>query len=321
MPLVEPSSYTRAPWYQPNQHFQTVLPSLFLRPKVLQTKTVLRMTTQDDDFIDIDFYENNSAQLVILTHGLEGNSERPYILSMAKMMLEAGHDVAAWNCRSCSGEMNRQFRMYDHGEIGDLGELLDFLTARKSYTSITLMGFSMGGNIVLKYTAQTPHPLVTKVLAFSAPLDMRSSVEVIEQPNNWLYKEHFIRNLLKKLLLKAQQFPERLDATVFKDLRKMDWRTRASYFFVTINGYVNLDDFFERGSALHYLHQICTPTLIVQAENDPMLTPLCLPREMLRSHPHIWLETPKVGGHVGFSNGWHRTDNWMDSRALAFIQQ
>ena len=131
MPLIKESTYKRAPRYQFNGHLQTVLP--------------------DGDFVDLDWVDNRSRNLVLLSHGLEGNSERHYMMGMANRFSEEGWDVLAWNCRSCSGEMNRKFRLYNHGEIGDIGEVIGHALQTKDYEKVLLVGFSMGGSILMKY--------------------------------------------------------------------------------------------------------------------------------------------------------------------------
>ena len=123
MPLVY-SAYPGPPAYQYNGHLQTIVPSLTRRVTGV-TYERERLILADGDFVDLDWVDNAQNRLVILTHGLEGDSNRQYIRGTARLFSQHNYDVLAWNCRSCSGEMNRAFRLYNHGEIGDISEVID----------------------------------------------------------------------------------------------------------------------------------------------------------------------------------------------------
>ena len=131
-----------------------------------------RITTPDDDFLDLDWYQNGNDSLVIICHGLEGNSRKPYMLGMAKTMISIPADVLTWNYRGCSGEMNKANRFYHSGATDDL-DLVVQHGFDKGYKAITLIGFSLGGNLVLKYMGEDAEHLDKRILAsiaFSVPL-------------------------------------------------------------------------------------------------------------------------------------------------------
>ena len=127
-----------------------------------------RLELKDGDFVDLDWFRNNTDKLIILTHGLEGSSERHYVKETAKLFYENGWEALAWNCRSCSGEMNRKLRMYNHGDIEDISEVISYANAKKNYKSIVLAGYSMGGNISMKYLG---------VKAGNAPKNIKASTQ------------------------------------------------------------------------------------------------------------------------------------------------
>lgn len=149
MPIIH-SPYPGPPAYQYNGHLQTIIPSLTRKVTGIPYERE-RLVLTDGDFVDLDWIKAGKSRLVVLTHGLEGDSNRQYIRGTAKLFAQHNYDVLAWNCRSCSGEMNQAFRLYNHGEIGDLGEVIDHALRTIGYQEVVLVGYSMGGNITLKY--------------------------------------------------------------------------------------------------------------------------------------------------------------------------
>jgi uncharacterized protein len=316
MAFIENNTY-KPPTFLFGKHLQTIAPAFRKVSDVLYTRE--RIDTPDGDFLDLDWIKNNNRKLLVLTHGLEGNSNRPYILGMAKYFKQRGWDILAWNCRSCSGELNHLFRLYNHGDVGDIERVVNHAATQNDYDEIALAGFSMGGNISLKYASVCSHPSVSKVVAFSAPLEMRTSTDALATWDNWVYRYHFQRKLLPKLKEKAKRFPEKLDYDyVIKNLN--DWDFQLHTFFCVLNDYVSLDDFYERGSALNFIPDLKIKTLIVQAENDPMLSPLCFPKHLALQHPFITLEVLKEGGHCGFPLKNNRKESYAELRTALFIE-
>jgi uncharacterized protein len=315
MPHIRQSSYNKAPFWQFGGNLQSILPAYRLVTGVQYERE--RIETSDKDFLDLDWIFKKNRKLIILTHGLEGNSTRPYILGMAKMFSKNGWDVLAWNCRSCSGEMNRAFRLYNHGEIGDIEAVLNHALLRNNYDEVALVGFSMGGNVSLKFAAVSQHPSVKKVVAFSAPLEMRTSTAILDFPSRYIYKAYFKKGILPKVKKKAQQFPDRLSLKAVEAAKS--WEAQQQLFFVSINGYASIDDFYERGSALNFIDQLKIPALIVQAQNDPMLTAECSPTQLAENHAFIHLETPEQGGHCGFMLPDDKEHSWAEYRAWEFV--
>jgi uncharacterized protein len=317
MPFIETSTLTRSPFWQFNGHLETILSSF--RKVVGVTYERERIDTPDGDFLDLDWVDNGGSKLVVLTHGLEGHSGRPYIMGMAKLLSLNGYDVLAWNCRSCSGELNKTFRFYNHGEIEDIDLVIKTALKRKNYDNIVLVGFSMGGNISLKYASVSQNPAISNVVAFSAPLDMRSSLDILDKASNWLYKTMFIKDLQPKMEMKSRLFPERVSIEYIK--KKKDWMEMLKTYFCTFNGYTSMEDFFEKGSALNFIPDLKIPALIVQAQNDPFLTPPCFPIDLAKKHPFIHLETPQKGGHCAFMTPDNSEFSWAELRTMRFLTE
>ncbi len=317
MPIIEKSSYPGPPNWMFNGHLQTIMPA-FRRIAFYYERE--RINTSDGDFLDLDWAESGSRNLLILTHGLEGNSQRPYMMGMAKRFFKEGWNILAWNCRSCSGEMNLKPRLYNHGEIGDIGEVIAHALRVKDYERIALVGFSMGGSITMKYLGvhgkEIPDP-IDRGIAFSSPCDLREGVKVLGNWDNAFYRRKFNRSLRPKIEAKAKQFPDLVDINNFGNIRI--WEDFDKYFSAPLNGYTDADDFYEKASAKNFMAGTTIPTLLVNAKNDPLLNDYCSPRDICTDHPNLFLETPKDGGHVGFqvANNQH---TWSEDRAWEFCQ-
>ena len=152
MPLIENSSYKK-PFYYWNGHWETIIPSMFRKIEGVAYQRE-RLELNDGDFVDLDCLKQDSSKLVIITHGLEGNSDRHYAKGMAKHFFQNGWDAIAWNCRGCSGDINRLPRFYHHGATEDLAAVVQHALDSNRYKTIVLIGFSMGGSMTLKYLGE-----------------------------------------------------------------------------------------------------------------------------------------------------------------------
>ncbi len=307
----------RTPFLLFNKHLETIYPSLIRKVKNIEYNRE-RITTPDDDFLDLDWLKQGSKQLIILSHGLEGNSQRSYIKGMAKIFYNKGFDVLAWNYRGCSGEMNRKIKFYHSGATEDLDLVVNH-SISFGYSEINLIGFSLGGNLTLKYLGEKSSslsPLVKSSIVFSVPIDLHTSCIEISKPSNWVYNKRFLASLKEKVRNKSKQISE-LDPqplAAIKSLLEFD-----NQYTAPIHGFKNALDYYEQCSALRFLQSIERPTLVVNALNDPFLSGNCYPT-YLNDHPYLKFEFPKRGGHVGFAlfnqNGLY----WSELRALQFIQ-
>jgi uncharacterized protein len=302
-----------------NSHFQTLWPGLMRRiPDIAYQRE--RIETPDDDFLDIDWLRTGNKRLVILTHGLEGSTNSQYMLGTAKIFEQHGWDVLAWNCRSCSGEMNRAFRLYYHGDTKDITTVVQY-ALQQGYTQIAMIGFSMGANITMKYlgTLGSTAPVeIGAAVAFSAPCDLKSGAEVLDRWDNWLYKRQFINDLAKKVQIKNERYPGRIDPAKLKLVRT--WCDFDEWFSAPMCGYANADAFYRDSSSRYFIEGIRVPTLLVNALNDPILTPDCFPIDIAHAQDHFWLEMPEQGGHCGFMEQG-QVFSWAERRALRFVEE
>ncbi|MFN5171153.1 MAG: YheT family hydrolase [Cyclobacteriaceae bacterium] len=316
MPLLPAPHYQR-PFYLFNGHAETIIPSMFRSvPDVHYTRE--RLELADGDFLDLDWITQRQPQLVIISHGLEGSSERHYVKSMARYFALNGWDALAWNCRSCSGEMNRLPRLYHHGATEDLDAVVKHALA-KPYRNVVLVGFSMGGSLTLKYLGERDEGVterITGAVAFSVPCHLGSSARELDKPSKAFYRNRFLKKLKKKMVEKAQRFPDLVSTQHFNAIRTFADFDNA--YTAPLHGFANAEDFYERASSGNYLAGIRKPTLIVNSQNDPFLPPACYPVELASTHDYVHLEMPQLGGHVGFSLAGKR-HSWMDERAWAFL--
>lgn len=307
----------KAPTLLFGSHLETIFPSLFRKVEGI-TYSRERVTTPDHDFLDLDWLRQGSKKLVIISHGLEGNSDRAYVRGMAKIFFNYGFDVLAWNYRGCSGEMNRKIRFYHSGATDDLDFTIRH-TASLGYDEINLVGFSLGGNLTLKYLGEKGdalNPIIKKAATFSVPLNLKTSCEKISAPSNWIYSQRFLKSLKKKVVDKSKLISEintePLDR--IKTLLEFD-----NVYTAPLHGFRDAVDYYDQCSAIRFLSNIKRPTLVVNALNDPFLSPDCYPTNFA-NQPYLTFEYPNRGGHVGFSlfakNGLY----WSELRALHFIQ-
>ena len=315
MPVLE-STYPRPSRLYRNGHLSTILHGGLGRPPRPPYMRE-RLTLGDGDFVDLDWVRTGANRLMLLTHGLEGDSDRPYIRRLANYFSQHGWDVFAWMCRSCSGELNRAPRLYHHGEIGDIGEVIDHALTAGGYERLVLVGLSMGGNISLKYLGvhgDDAPAEITHAVAFSSPLDLGASAAVLDRPGNVIYRRRFLKMLLAKMRAKEQQFPGLLDFSRVKDIRR--WRDFDEWFSAPLSGFPTAAAFYENASALNFIDGIRRPALVVQALDDPILSPECFPYELAAGHEFLHLEATRYGGHVAFPS----RDNWLCRRTESWLE-
>lgn len=305
------------PFFLFGAHVETIYPALLRRVTLLPYARE-RIVTPDDDFLDLDWLEKkDSDRVVIISHGLEGNSTRPYVKGMAKALHANGFNVVAWNLRGCSGEMNRQLRFYHSGATEDLATVIRHVSENKKFKKISLVGFSLGGNITLKYLGEGNVPeVVRKAVVFSVPLDLKSSCEKISRPVNRLYSNRFLRSLKSKIILKAQSRPD-LDTTRLRNIKTLT--EFDDQYTAPLHGFRDAEDYYEQCSSLRFVHNVKTPSLIINTLNDPFLAEACFPVALLKDHPFVQLQVLSRGGHVGFAQFNKNGLYWSEQRALDFL--
>ena len=296
-----------------NRHLETIYPSL-LRKVNWIAPSHERIGTHDDDFLDLDWYKQGSTRCVIISHGLEGNSSRSYVRGMARALYNSGLDVLAWNFRGCSAEVNRQPRFYHSGATDDLHTVVAH--AMERYAVIDLIGFSLGGNLTLKYLGERTAPSpVKRAVTFSVPMDLYTSCLEISKPFNWVYTQRFLKSLIKKVKAKPA-LRKHLSFDMLDHVRTL--LEFDDHFTGPLHGFRDAMDYYTQCSSRQFLPAINVPTLVVNALNDPFLSPACYPHENV--NPLVQLEFPERGGHVGFALFGQKGLYWSEMRALSFLE-
>lgn len=305
-----------------NGHIQTIWPVL-LPHGICIPWVKERLELDDGDFLDLSWLRyppgHGSGRLVVLSHGLEGSADGLYIRTMTAALHKEGWDVLAWNFRGCSGEPNRLLRSYHSGESQDLRTLIEGKSG--DYDQVALVGFSLGGNITLKYLGeQPPHPKVLAGAAISSPVDLAASARTLDQLwSNKLYLHRFLVSLISKIEEKHHRFPGKLDVRGLNRIRT--FREFDDRYTAPLHGFADAADYWARCSSKPLLPRITVPTLIISARNDPFLPAECFPFAEAEANSLVELDVPASGGHVGFVESNSRTTSWLEGRVAGFLQR
>lgn len=318
MPIY-PTNYD-PPFFFKNGHFSTIYSGMVRRVNGLVQKRE-RLILEDGDFLDLDwsFATRPTNKVAILLHGLEGNAQRPYITGSAKQFNNNGMDVCAINYRGCSGETNKLFRSYHSGDTQDLDAVIQFLLQKKNYDHIYLKGFSLGGNVVLKYLGEGNRipKEIRAAIAVSVPCNLHSSLVELLKPKNALYARRFKKHLVEKLKIKQSLFPAKVsDQDIASILTLQDF---DDIYTSKAHGFKDAMDYYQQSSSRQFLGAIETPTLLINAKNDSFLGNQCYPYQEVDKNNYLHLEVPLYGGHVGFYG--HDNITYTEKRALNFIEE
>lgn len=283
-----------------NPHFQTIFPILLAKISSCKDYGFKRITidTRDGDFMDLDYFlvDSRSTKIAVLIHGLEGSSKDAYMINTAKTLASKSINSVLVNLRSCSGRLNKHLATYHSGKTEDLKDILDSID--NHFNEIYLVGFSIGGNIVLKYLGEDfrqVDPRIKKAIAICPPVNLKSSAEALSRPNTKIYMNNFLSNLRRKIRRKQKMFPGLINDNNYFQLKNFfDYDNR---YTAPLNGFVDAHDYWQQASSDQYLENIKVKTVILSALDDPFLGPECFP-EIQNSHIQC-VYTPH-GGHLGF---------------------
>lgn len=319
MPIL--TSKYKTPLWIGGKHAQTIIPSLFRKVTGIHYLRE-RISTEDGDFLNLDWSRIDSNKLVIISHGLEGNSKQPYVLGMVKEFNARGWDALAWNFRSCGGELNHSSRLYHGGVIYDLKSVVDHACATKKYKQICLVGFSLGGNITLKYLADYKEDLpkaIKRACVFSVPCDLYACARNLSAGINRFYLNRFLTSLKGKIERKQARNPG-LYASVNLD-KIHDFVDFDNHVTAPMSGFKDAIHYYIECSSKYSIPKIDTHTLIVIARNDPFLHPACFPTEQCHKSDTVYFEQPEDGGHIGFMKDRVIGTYWSEERAIQFFEE
>jgi hypothetical protein len=260
---------------------------------------------------------------VVIVHGLEGSSDSQYVIGTGSKAWAAGMNVVRMNMRNCGNTEHLGPTLYNSSMSADVGSIAETLIAEDGLQKLAFIGYSMGGNLVLKLLGEwgATAPLAVKAgVGVSPAVDLAPSADALHHPSNRVYEWKFLRGLRNRLRRKAALFPERYDVRHLegmRTLRDFDDQITARY-----SGFRDAHDYYFRAAAARVVDAIAVPTLILHALDDPFIRVLPATREKLLHNSHItYVETAK-GGHCAFladANGYD--GRWAERQAIAFLQR
>lgn len=313
----------RAPSWARGPHTQTLFARI-LRPAGGTDLPRERIETPDGDFLDVDWGPDPGpeAPIVLVLHGLEGSSRRRYVRSVCGQLTARGVRPAAMNFRGCSGEPNRAIRFYHSGDTADASWLLSRIRERWPGRRLGAMGFSLGGNVVLKMLGERDDgggALVDAAAVMSVPYDLAEGCALLERSlMGRLYAEYFLRSLRRKVDAKRERLSTEIDLEAVraaKTIRDFDDRVTAP-----LNGFGSASEYYAECSSVRFLGGVRVPTLAVHAVDDPFLPGSAIPRREAEGNPLVRLLVEPRGGHVGFVEGPLQAPRfWADETCASFL--
>ena len=260
--------------------------------------------------------DRTRALTIIIVHGLEGSSDSQYMLGITEKALAAGMNVIRFNQRNCGGTDNLAPVLYHSGLSTDVAAVAREVIAHDGVSHLALVGFSMGGNIVLKLAGEwgSEAPPQLRAVAVCCPaIDLATSADALHEPSNRIYEQYFLRALRRRMLQKARLFPGHFDTSRLRgicSLREFDDKVTAFDC-----GFQGVDDYYDRASAAHVVERITVPTLILYAANDPFVKITAETRQKLSRNPNITFVETTDGGHCAFIGPAHRSAPSIGSSA------
>jgi hypothetical protein len=329
--ILDPPFHLRAfepAWWARGPHLQTLAGKL-LRPAQAPPLVRERWETPDGDFLDLDFapepprpagVDGSGAPLALVLHGLEGGSRRRYALLAYHELGRRGIRAVGLNFRSCSGVPNLRPRAYHSGETGDLAFVLGRLRARFPGRAVGAVGFSLGGNVLLKFLGERGADAgLAAAAVISVPYELSAGALSLEaSPMGRFYAWWFLRSLRRKARTKANLLEElvSLEAVMTAStIREFDDRATAP-----LHGFRDAAEYYEDASSARYLARIRTPTLLIHALDDPFLPRDAIPLGAIRGNPCLTEALVEHGGHVGFVEGSPAEPRfWAEEQAARFL--
>jgi uncharacterized protein len=306
-------------WPFRNRHIQTIYPNVLQPPPRTDLRRE-RLELQDGDFIDVDWTIGGDGPIVIVLHGLEGSINSRYAARIMQRVKAMGLRGALPHFRGCSGEPNRLSISYHSGFTQDLEYFTDLLKHREPHTSLAAVGYSLGGNVLLKWLGESSNAsrLIAGV-AVSVPFDLADASRMIEQGVSRIYKWSLLGRMRRSAVRKFLQVKPPFDLPDIKRIRT--FREFDDKLTAPLHGFKNADEYYARCSSRHFLKYINVPTLILHAKDDPFMSIASIPRSDELSSA-VTLELSRNGGHVGFINGPLLHPNmWLDDRICDYLQK
>jgi len=304
-------------WWLPGPHLQTIWANRIRRKPAVTLKRE-RIELEDGDFIDLDWNNQHGGPLILILHGLEGSSDSNYASGILRSFSQRGWTAVLMHFRGCSGEANRLARRYHAGETDDLTHILELLRQRYPDRPVFAVGYSLGGNVLLKWLGETGdnNPL-SAALAISVPYQLADCAERLNYGFSQIYQKALLAIMLRATRKKYAQRDD-IDLRVTKRLRTI--RDFDNHITAPLHGFRDVEHYYGDASSYQHLKHIRTPTLLLHARDDPFMWPSTLPAENDLSD-QVTLELSPDGGHVGFVSGSPLSPMyWLEHRIPEYVE-
>jgi len=305
-------------WWLPNPHLQTLWAALVRRKIPIPIRSE-RLELPDGDFLDLAWVDRNEGPIIIVLHGLNGSIHSSYVRGILQAIKQQGWRGVLMHFRGCSGLPNRLARSYHSGDTSDLQYVITELVKREPKTPLYAVGYSLGGNVLLKWLGESGinNPL-RAAAAISIPFEVGKTSDYLNTGFSRLYQWKLLHELLKSDRRKFKKMTPHHDKQTKKiqNIREFDDTITAP-----LHGFKNAEDYYIQSSSRQYLASIKIPTLVLHALDDPF-TPLNAIPNALEVSPAVTLELTNQGGHVGFVAGkypWHPT-YWLEEKIVRYIE-
>ena len=261
---------------------------------------------------------------IVIVHGLEGSSESQYVCGLTEKALAAGMNVVRYNQRNCGGTDALAPALYHSGLSNDVAAVARELIARDEISQLALVGFSMGGNLVLKLAGEwgPQAPAQFRAVAACCPsLDLAASADALHEPANRIYETYFLWALRRRMVRKARLFPEHFDVGRMRGMRSLrDFDDRVTAYYC---GFAGVDDYYDRASAAHVVGQIAVPALVLHAADDPFIRITENTRRKIAANPNITFRETEDGGHCAFVGSRNGIDDgyWVEAQIVEFLRK
>lgn len=338
LPLFEAAAKALQPWQSPfsprrllrNPHLQTLAGNFLPRKAMLPPS--------EDELIEVASAQGElprsrvlcqshwqteaAAKTLLLVHGLEGSSHSQYVRGNAARFYAAGWNVVRMNMRNCGGTENESPTLYHSGLSGDVLAVVRHYQQTRDAQAWSLVGYSMGGNLVLKLAGELGErtaPLLRAVVGVSPAMDLGPSADALHEPANRVYEWKFLRGLVRRYARKCQLFPQIYDAKRSRGLRTLrEFDDRITAFY---SGFSGADDYYYRAASARVAGRIAIPALVLHALDDPFIRMTLETRASLLANPHVDLVETEHGGHCAFLAPAAGYDGyWAERLLFAFLQ-
>jgi hypothetical protein len=314
------------PWLR-NRHLQTIVGNFLPRPRFRLPTVAETVEVDPDDRSSILCHSHWQSEplrasrlTVVLVHGLEGSSDSRYMRGIAAHAFAAGMNVIRMNMRNCGGTDALTPTLYHSGRSADVGAVVRHFTERFGLERVALVGYSMGGNLVLKLSGEwAARPPLVAVATVCPVIDLALSADALHEPANRIYERRFIRSLMHRFHRKASLFPQlynQRNIGPVRSIREFDQKIVAPYC-----GFRDADDYYYRAASARVIDRIAVPTLVLSAKDDPFIRLFAATRAILNANRNIYFVETDNGGHCAFlARRSNAGIHWAEATVVRFMQ-